>query len=159
MGLRDLLGCGRYDDPTLGTLIGRWGRWRGQIALGSGPTVPLAIAGGWRAPAEARLRLAQDLLTHYEAVRPTIATALFEHYAPYAEAVAAGEEPAPLGLPAIAHPDRVWDHAAAVRVLVEPLAGADTIEIAYRVAWDQEHTLGARVQAWRLVELNGSVRA
>jgi hypothetical protein len=38
-------------------------------------------------------------------------------------------------------------------------AGLDTVEIAYRAAWDEEHTLGARFQRWELVELNGSVRA
>ena len=33
----------------------------------------------------------------------------------------------------------------------------DTIEVAYKVEWDEEHTLGARIQEWRLVELSGSV--
>lgn len=46
-------------------------------------------------------------------------------------------------------------------VRVEPLPTAeqmvDTVEVAYRVEWDEEHTLGARIQEWRLIELCGSV--
>jgi hypothetical protein len=42
-------------------------------------------------------------------------------------------------------------------VLIEPLDGVPTIEIALSVAWDEEHTLGARIQEWRLLELCGSV--
>jgi len=47
-------------------------------------------------------------------------------------------------------------------VLIEPLLTAgqmvNTVEgVAYRVAWDEEHTVGARIQDWRLIELCGSV--
>ena len=46
-------------------------------------------------------------------------------------------------------------------VRIQPLLTAgqmvDTIEAAYKVEWDEEHTLGARIQEWRLVELCGSV--
>ena len=37
------------------------------------------------------------------------------------------------------------------------LRGDLTVELGYRVAWDEEHTLGARIRDGRLVELNGSV--
>jgi hypothetical protein len=70
---------------------------------------------------------------------------------------AAGEEPAH-DVPTLTRPDDVWAHVRPVRVLIERLAGRETLEIAYRAAWDEEHTLGARVQEWELVELNGSVR-
>jgi hypothetical protein len=42
-------------------------------------------------------------------------------------------------------------------VLIEPMRRVDTVEIAYRTAWDEEHTVGARFQDWAFVELNGSV--
>ena len=51
----------------------------------------------------------------------------------------------------------MWPHAHAEYVQVAPLDGALTIEIGYRVDWDEEHTLGARVREGRLIELNGSV--
>jgi len=110
-------------------------------------------------PNPGRLELARELLTRYAAMRPAIGRALREHYAPYAEAVAAGEEPPGAQMPTLAGLDEVWTHVAAVRVLIERLAGRETVEIAYRAAWDEEHTLGARFRDWTLVELSGSVRA
>ena len=62
-------------------------------------------------------------------------------------------------MPRLAGPDEVWPHVRPVRVLIERMGGRETVEIAYRVAWDEEHTLGARFQDWSLVEVNGSVRA
>lgn len=35
--------------------------------------------------------------------------------------------------------------------------GTLRLEIGLRVAWDEEHTLGARLRDGRLIELNGSV--
>ena len=150
---------GRYDDAVLGTLARGWGCWRGQITLRDGETVPLVLA-GWRSvPDQTRLGLARELVARYEALWPSIERALYEHYVPYAESVAAGEEPAAEPLPRLTRPDEVWTHVSTVRVLIERLAGRETVEIAYRAAWDEEHTLGARFQDWSLVELNGSVRA
>jgi hypothetical protein len=42
-------------------------------------------------------------------------------------------------------------------VQVTRMSGGLTLEIGYRVAWDEEHTLGARIQDGRLVGLSGSV--
>jgi hypothetical protein len=42
---------------------------------------------------------------------------------------------------------------------VAPLDGILTIEIGYQVAWDEEHTLGARIRDGALLELCGSVLA
>ena len=60
-------------------------------------------------------------------------------------------------VPRLNRPAEVWEHISLVRVLIEPLDGVDTVEIAYRTDWDTEHTVGARFQRWALVELNGSV--
>ena len=57
----------------------------------------------------------------------------------------------------LSRPEQVWGQVSPVRVLIERLGGVDTVEIAYRTAWDTEHTLGARFQGWALMELNGSV--
>ena len=46
---------------------------------------------------------------------------------------------------------------ALVFVSVTPLDGVLTVELGYSAAWDEEHTLGARFQANRFVELSGSV--
>ena len=34
-----------------------------------------------------------------------------------------------------------------------------TIEIGYRVSWDEEHTLGAQIRDGQVIGLNGSVLA
>ena len=83
---------------------------------------------------------------------------MFEHYSPYAEAVTAGEaDPPSGGLPRIAAPADVWPHTTPEYLQVAPLDGILTVEIGYRVAWDEEHTLGARFRKGQLLELCGSV--
>lgn len=83
---------------------------------------------------------------------------MYEHYSPYAEAAAAGEsEPLQNGLPRIDTASGVWPHADTEFVQVTPLDGELTVEIGYRVAWDEEHTLGARFREGQFLELCGSV--
>ena len=53
-----------------------------------------------------------------------------------------------------AHRDDGW---TVEWVSVEPLAGDLTLELGLRTAWDEEHTLGARIRGGRPAELNGSV--
>jgi hypothetical protein len=90
--------------------------------------------------------------------RPAIEHALFEHYEPYAEAVSAGELPSPGdALPRIAAPSDIWPHVSLVFVSVTPLSGLLTTELGYTTSWDEEHTLGARFQSGKFVELCGSV--
>jgi hypothetical protein len=158
MGYLDGILAIRSVDPILGPLVRGFGRWRGQIVLPSDTSpVPLFLTGWSSAPDPARLRLAHELIVRYPDLRPAIATALFEHRAPYAESMAAGEHPAAGLLPTVNVPEDVWPHVTPVHVLIERMAGRETVEIAYRAAWDEEHTLGARFQDWSLVELNGSV--
>jgi hypothetical protein len=153
MGILDFFRPPAYRDPVVGNLQRRGGYWQGVIDLGSASGVPLLLAGSRAAPGEASLGLARELGHRYAALRPAIERALFEHHEPYAEAGESSEEE-PLRL---SRPEQVWGHVSLVRVLIEPLGGVDTVEIAYRTEWDEEHTLGARFQAWALTELNGSV--
>ena len=133
----------------MGRLVRRRGRSHGEISLPPHPSVPLIFSGSRAAPDPASVSLARDLIARYATLRPAIARALFEHYEPSREG---GD-----GMPGLDGPERVWAHVSPVRVLVEPMSRLDTVEIAYRAAWDEEHTLGARFQSWELVELNGSV--
>jgi hypothetical protein len=149
MGIFDFFKPPQYSDPTLGALVRRGGYWRGQISLGSDGDVPLLLAGAGAAPDESSLVLARALLSRYPTLRSVIAGALFEHYEPYSDEA---EE-----VPKLTGPDQVWKHVTPVHVRIEPLGRIETVEIAYRTAWDEEHTLGARFQNWALVELNGSV--
>jgi hypothetical protein len=146
-----------FRDPQLGAFVRSRGHWRGELALG-GSTVPFVLAGGRSEPDVQALQLARTVSSHFPAWRAAIAEALFEHYQPYAEAVAAGEAPEPnTPLPRIGAPSDVWPHAVLVFVSVTPIDRALAIEFGFATAWDEEHTLGARFQGGKLLELNGSV--
>jgi hypothetical protein len=149
MGIFNFFKPSQYADATLGALVRRGGYWRGQISLGSDGDVPLLLAGGGAAPGESSLVLARELVSRYSALRTAIASALFEHYEPYSEELG--------DIPKLGGPDQVWKHVTPVHVRIEPLDRIETVEIAYRTEWDEEHTLGARFRDWALVELNGSV--
>lgn len=72
--------------------------------------------------------------------------ALHEHCAPYAEC-----------LPRISVPEDIWPHASVEFVAILQRDRKLIVEIGYKVAWDEEHTLGARLWDGKLIELNGSV--
>ena len=146
-----------FHDPALGELRRKRGAWRGSVRL-DGRDVPLVIRGGRNEPEADMLAAARSLPGDIGSWKLVIERELFEHYAPYAEAVAANEEDPPVaGLPKIDSPADVWAHTTPVYVLIERMRGVLTFEIGYRAAWDEEHTLGARFQNGRWLELNGSV--
>jgi hypothetical protein len=146
-----------FCDPSLGELVRSRGLWRGTIRLDSGVT-PLALAGTRTAPDPAALAVARELPTQLVGWRRAIETALFEHYEPYAESLAAGEAQATNeSLPRITLPAGVWPHVCLAYICVTPLSGSLTTELGYTTAWDDEHTLGARFQGSTFVELCGSV--
>ncbi|HWZ97391.1 MAG TPA: hypothetical protein VN025_06480 [Candidatus Dormibacteraeota bacterium] len=117
----------------------------------------MALAGSRKGPGTVPLKLAKELPGRFKSIMPEIQTSLFGHYTPYKEAVDAGEETGS-PCPNVVSPEALWPHVAPAHVLVEPLGGVPTVEIAFRVAWDEEHTVGARFQNWQFIELNGSVR-
>jgi hypothetical protein len=157
MGILKFLKPPPYTDATLGALTRRGGRWQGKIILSPEGDAPLLLAGGRTAPNEAGLKLARELVPRYADLRSVIALALLEHYQPWREALDADGTEALGDVPWLEDAGQVWSHVSLVRVLIEPLGRIDTVEIAYRADWDEEHTLGARFQGWALVELNGSV--
>jgi hypothetical protein len=156
MGLFDILKSEPYQDPLLGTLKRERGRWKGSLTLPDVGAVPLLVSGGKGGPDEASLVLARQLPEKYVNLRDDIQRHLFEHYEPYKDAVGAGELDAP-SFPTIQAPMDVWPHTKVDRVLIEPIQGISTVEVAYRVAWDEEHTLGAWIRDWHVFKLCGSV--
>lgn len=153
MGLFDFLKPAVHVDPALGPFQRARGAWRGSIPL-EGAAVPLVLDGSSKAPSDAALSAARELAARHRARRPAIERALFEHYAPYAESADAEST-----APKLATPADAGAHATLVFVALLPLGGALTTEYGYTVAWDEEHTLGARFVGERFVELNGSVLA
>src|SRR5262245_55678898 len=99
-----------FRDPVLGEFTRSRGHWRGKLELGGAP-VPLVLVGGRSEPDAHALALARTIAPNFAAWRSSIETSLFEHYQPYAEALAAGELPAPSEpFPSIGAPGEVWSH-------------------------------------------------
>ena len=147
-----------FHDPKLGELVRSRGLWRGSLTVEAGVSAPLTVSGRRNEPDSQALAAAREVTGAFASWRPAIEQALFEHYEPYAEAVTAGELPSPSeALPRIAAPVDVWPHVSLVFVSVTPLSGLLTTELGYTTAWDEEHTLGARFQSGRFIELCGSV--
>lgn len=148
----------QFHDPQLGELARSRGHWRGSLTLEAAASVPLALSGTRTAPDSQALAMARELRTLFPSWRTAIQKALFDHYGPYAESLAAGELPPPREVfPRIASPNQVWPHVSLVFVSVAPLDGALTTEFGYTTGWDEEHTLGARFQSGNFIELCGSV--
>jgi uncharacterized protein DUF6985 len=151
-----------FQDDRLGPLTKSGAHWKGSLTLGRHGKVALRLSGSRESPVSANLALAHELPARYDALLSQIQSSLFEHYEPYRDAALAGELPERSEpFPKIEQAEDVWPHISPEYVVIEPLWGSPkdgpTIEIAYRVAWDEEHTVGARIQEWQLFELCGSV--
>ncbi len=145
-------------DATLGELRREHGLWVGQLALPPHGTVELRIAGGRKAPDLASLSAAIALPAQYASLRPAVADELFEHYGPGWEAWKAGDlEGEVTSFPEISMAGDVWPFVQVERVDVDASRRDFPAEVRMTVAWDEEHTLGARLDGARLVELCGSV--
>jgi hypothetical protein len=145
-----------FRDEKLGDLRRSGRYWKGSLVLAPCGTFRLAIAGSRNAPDPIALGLAKELPDRFKSLTPKIQAGIFEHYAPYKEAVDAGQNTGS-PCPNVASPEAVWPHVTPAHVLVEPMRGVPTVEIAFRLAWDIEHTVGARFRDWEFIELNGSV--
>lgn len=132
-----------FDDAELGPLHRARGAWRGTVRLGSHDPIPLAVPGSRSEPDAAALILARRIPAEYDRCRAAIDNGLDEHRTTTLE----GDGPTP------GHDAPPQPRSAAV---IE-FDGALTIQVAYRVEWDDDHTLGACLRGGELIELNGSI--
>ena len=148
-----------HDDPTLGRLSRSWGLWRGTIDLDGKHVVPLAVTGNSAAPDATALAIAHAVPALLNDLRSDIERELFEHCAPYLEAIRSGEleEPERSDILRIASPADTWAFVEPKALTVKPVAGHLTAELALTCAWDEEHTLGVYIRDGRVVEFNGSI--
>jgi Domain of unknown function (DUF6985) len=146
-----------FRDDVLGELRRAGGYWKGSVFVAPCGAFRLALAGSREAPAPTAVALARELPDRFTSLTPAIQASLFEHYAPYKESCDSGEETG-ISCPIVASPEKVWPFVTPAHVLVTSLEGISTIEVAFKVAWDVEHTVAARFRNWQFIELNGSVR-
>lgn len=120
-----------FSDPQLGDFRHSRGYWRGSITFGEGSS-PLVITGDKSEPDLQTMREAHGLSSQFPAWKQDIENALFEHYTPYAEALAAGELPPPSeSIPKLEAPGQVWPHVTLTFVSVTPLDSKLTTEFGY----------------------------
>ena len=132
--------------------------WRGSSALLPGTKVPVAIVGSADGPSPEALSMAKELAARLPSWQADIEKALFEHYEPYAEALASGElkhrgDP----LPTITRPSDVWPLISWVEASIIPVDGELATELKATVPWDEEHTLGLLFSRGKFCGLCGSV--
>ena len=147
-----------FQDPVLGQLVRARGQWRGAIALEGAAPTPLALFGTAREPDAAGIVAARQIQGSMDGWRPAIEQALHEHLSPWREAIS--DEPAceqRTTLMSIERPGQVWAHVSLQSAAIIRMSGGVTTELAYAVAWDDDHVLGARFQSGSLVELCGSI--
>ena len=144
-------------DSKLGTLERSRGYWRGEIDVPGYGGKPLLLTGSKQAPAPPALEAAHRFTAMYQRSRTSIAAALFDHYGPCV-VMRAEVEAIEGSFPDIDSPENVWDHVHPQYVLVQEPRRNPIVEIAICVEWDPEHTLAARLQGDRLVELCASIR-
>lgn len=151
----------KYNDPILGEFQRTQGSWNGRIKLDKHGEILLRLSGGKQSPHSEGLDLANQLFSHIGSLVPQIQEELFEHYVSHRDALAESMTPEEEeSLPEFNSSSDVWSHVYPQWVDISPLEGSPSegfvIEIAYHVAWDEEHTLGARIQNWIFFELCGS---
>lgn len=146
-----------FQDTRFGELHRSRGYWKGGIALPPCGAFRLALPGSREAPDPQALALAEEATKRFRLLMQTIQQGLFEHYLPYKEAADAETQMAN-SFPQPASAEAVWSHVMPAHVLIERFENAWTIEIAFKTAWDVEHTVAAVFRDWQFIELNGSVR-
>jgi hypothetical protein len=146
-----------FVDPELGPVRRSGGHWKGSVVVEPCGTFRLTLPGGRHGPDPLALWLAKELSTRFLSLRSHVQNGLHDHYIPYKEAVEGGESPDP-SCPDIERAEGVWAHVKPAHVLIEPLRDTYLVEVAFRTAWDVEHTVAAIFRDWQFVEFNGSVR-
>jgi hypothetical protein len=126
------------------------GRWHGQIALENGERIALHVPGSRAGPHPEGLNSAEQASTWWTKARPEVEQELFAHYS-------AGRDATTDRILELRDPGEVWAHAVLTSVEIRPYRSLGELQVAIRVAWDDEHTLGALLRDAQLVELNGSI--
>ena len=124
----------------------------------SGPaSAHLMLSGTRTEPHAQALAAAREVKQAFASWRPAIEQALFDTTSLTPKRSPRVSFCRPAAFPRIAAPGDVWSHVSLVFVSVTPLSGLLTTELGYTTDWDDEHTLGARFQSGRFIELCGSV--
>ena len=129
----------RVVHAELGPLLRIRNAWRGHVRIDPFGPIPLSVTGSRSEPDDDALKLALAANHDYERCDHAIEDELAEHRRAYET-----DDSVAMAIPP--------SYVAVIR-----LDHHLVLEFGYRVPWDEEHTLGARVTGGKLIELNGSV--
>ena len=147
-----------FQDPVPDQLVRARGQWRGTIALEGAAPTPIALFCTAREPDAAGIVAARQIQGSMDGWRPAIEQALHGHLAPFREAIS--NEPAceqRTTRMSIKRPGEVRVHVSLQSAAIIGMSGGVTTELAYAVAWDDDHVLGARFQSGSPVTFCGSI--
>jgi len=150
MGIFDFLRPPPQPHAQFGQLRFAGGRWRGTVALENGARIPILIPGSRHGPQPEALEVAEHASAWWAKTRPDVERELFEHYS-------AGREDENAVMIDLRKSGEVWSNVELSSVEIKPHRSLSEIQVAMRVTWDEEHTLGALIRDARLIELNGSI--
>lgn len=129
----------RVVDAELGPLLRIRNAWRGHVRIDPFGPIPLSVPGSRSEPDEDALTIGLTANHEYEHCAHAIEEELAEHRSAYE-----GDGTVVSAIPP--------SYVAVIR-----LDHRLVLEFGYRVPWDEEHALGARLSDGKLLELNGSV--
>lgn len=150
MGFFDFLRPPPQPHPTLGPFHYARGHWHGTIALPAAERLALHLPGPRTGPHPDTVRLAEEMARWWTRARPAVEEELVEHHTAAREAETGD-------VPGLSQPADVWLYVTLSSVEIAPHGRPNEAQVALRVSWDEEHTLGALLRDARLVELNGSI--
>jgi hypothetical protein len=113
----------------------------------------LRIPGNSQGIAPDARQLLESLESRYAVIKAQALPRFHEHYEPYAEALDELEDL----VRSVRTPEDLWSHVKLVRVWVGAYGKPGEVELAYRTAWDCEHTVGVTVSDSCVIDFCGSV--
>jgi hypothetical protein len=145
----------RLHDKALGPIRYAWGRWTGDDAALFGHQHVRVRAPGTRQGLGAHVRpLLAQVAAAYPHLRGELLSELYSEFDSARESL--GDE-IPEDIRSTTAPLALWPHVTLARVWVGAYGIPEDVELAYRLAWDVEHTRGLTIADGALKDYCGSV--
>ena len=138
----------KYHHQQLGSFKKSQGCWNGLLDLDMVGKIPLLIHFGGTEPDSLAIATTVQFSNSWGERRKEIQETLYKHYL---SGPTWSEDYPRISL------SEIWNFVSVEKIVVEKRRGKAVIEVAIRVEWDEEHTLGARIIDGKLDELCGSI--
>jgi len=138
----------RLSHDMLGSMRFAWGRWTGNHASLFGHQDVRVRVPGTRRDVSSRVRpLLEQVASAYPQLKQELLTELYEEFD--SARYELGND-LPDAIRTTTDSAALWPHVTLVRVWVDAYNVREDVELAYRLAWDVEHTRGITVRDGKL---------